>query len=165
MGEVKLERKTGAKSYLYFMHCRYKNKILSSGSSYSIGKPAITLSLSWSLLYSASSWHRISIEKVFVEWIATWYLCLDGWLAKWMEGCIDGWKVGWCLHPFRLLELNTTDLVANKQQKWISYSSGCWKYKINVPVWSDEDPLPGCKLLVVYSHGRKGQGNFLGSLL
>lgn len=47
--------------------------------------------------------------------------------------------------------------MAYEKQKFISYSSRGGKSKIRVPAWSrsGEDPLPGCRLLIVSLQGRK----------
>ena len=45
--------------------------------------------------------------------------------------------------------------VAYKQQKFITHSLGDWESEIREPGWMGEDPLPGCRLLIVSSHGRE----------
>ena len=46
--------------------------------------------------------------------------------------------------------------VAYKQQKFITHTSGDRESEIRAPGWMGEDPLPGCRLLAVSSHGRDG---------
>ena len=55
--------------------------------------------------------------------------------------------------------------MAYKQQKFISHSSGGWKSEIQGPAWLVEDPLPGCRLLVVFSCGGMALGVSVESLL
>lgn len=60
--------------------------------------------------------------------------------------------------PVALLKQDTTDWLAYKQQKSISHSSGAWKLEIKVPAWSNKGFLPGRRLLIVSSPGRRGWG-------
>ena len=46
--------------------------------------------------------------------------------------------------------------VAYKQQKFITHTSRDRDSEIREPGWMGEDPLPGCRLLAVSSHGREG---------
>ena len=59
-----------------------------------------------------------------------------------------------------LLQLNTTDWVAHIQQKFISHSSGSWKFKTRMAAWlgSGEGRLQGCRLPVVSSRGGREKG-------
>ena len=59
-----------------------------------------------------------------------------------------------CLSLFGLLQQNTTDLVAYKQNKFNSYNSRAWKFEIRVPTWSSEGSLLGHRH-IVFSHGRR----------
>lgn len=40
--------------------------------------------------------------------------------------------------------------------KFVSHSSGCWESKTGMSAWMGEGPLPGCRLLTVYSCVRRG---------
>lgn len=62
---------------------------------------------------------------------------------------------GRLVSSIRLPQQNTPDWVAYKQQKSVSRSSGSWESELMVPALSrfGEDPLLGCQLLAVSSHG------------
>ena len=90
-----------------------KQEMLPPGSSKSSeNQLSLRAVVSWSLLYSASPWPRISIEDNFG-------IC--GSMVRWMDRWRNGWMVGWCLSLFWLLAQNTTYLVAYKQRKFIYF--------------------------------------------
>ena len=60
---------------------------------------------------------------------------------------------------------NTIHCVAYKQQKFISYGSGGWKFEIRAPAWSGSgaSSLPGCKWMtspcsLTWKRTEKGSG-------
>lgn len=77
-----------------------------------------------------------------------------------IAACVN---VSYFLSVFKLLWQTARDVVAYKQQKCISYSSGRWKFKIKLPARSGEGSIPGLRHFV-FSHYRRGQGALWGLL-
>ena len=69
-----------------------------------------------------------------------------------------------CLSLFGLLQQNTTDWVAYKQQKFISHSSGGWKSESRVLAWSGLGPLQVADFLLC-PHMVEGGNSFIRSLI